>query len=115
MGVLLPRTRYLFRSIATNTQHPSLSKGWGEESRATGRLPKSPLELPGPNDGVQHVAPALSRKLVTENGTRLTSALNAVSSKLTLRAMIAMNKPVAIDKRPAARVAEQFLRGNGLK
>ena len=65
--------------------------------------------------GFQHVAPVLSRKLVSENGTRLTATLNAVSSKLTLRAMIAMNKAVAIDKRPAARVADQFLRANGLK
>jgi osmoprotectant transport system substrate-binding protein len=64
--------------------------------------------------GFQHVAPVLSRKLVSEYGTRLTSTLNKVSALLTLRAMIAMNKAVAIDKKSAASVARAFLRANKL-
>jgi osmoprotectant transport system substrate-binding protein len=62
--------------------------------------------------GFQHVAPVLSRKLVSEYGTRLTSTLNRVNSLLSLRAMIAMNKAVALDKKPAASVARAFLRAN---
>jgi osmoprotectant transport system substrate-binding protein len=62
--------------------------------------------------GFQHVAPVLSKKLVSEYGTRLTSTLNRVSSLLSLRAMIAMNKAVALDKKPAAQVARAFLKAN---
>jgi osmoprotectant transport system substrate-binding protein len=65
--------------------------------------------------GFQHVAPVLSKKLVSEYGTRFTSTLNSVSRLLTLRAMIAMNKAVAIDKQSAARVANAFLAENRLK
>ncbi len=65
--------------------------------------------------GFQFVAPVLSKKLVAENGTRFTATVNKVSSLLTLRAMIAMNKAVAIDKKSAARVAASFLKANGLK
>ena len=64
--------------------------------------------------GFQHVAPVLSKKLVSEYGTRLTSTLNRVSSLLSLRAMIAMNKAVALDKKPAASVARAFLKANKL-
>ena len=64
--------------------------------------------------GFQHVAPVLSKKLVAENGTRLTSTLNQVNSLLTAKAMIAMNKAVGLDKKPAASVAHTFLQANGL-
>ncbi len=61
--------------------------------------------------GFQHVAPVLSKKLVAENGTSFTSTLNKVSALLTVQAMIAMNKAVALDKKPAAAVAKAFLQG----
>ena len=64
--------------------------------------------------GFQHVAPVLSKKLVAENGTRLTSTLNRVNALLTPRAIIAMNKAVGLDKKPAASVARAFLKANGL-
>jgi osmoprotectant transport system substrate-binding protein len=64
--------------------------------------------------GFQYVAPVLSKKLVAENGSRFTSTVNKVSSLLTTRAMIAMNKAVIVDKKSAARVAAQFLKANGL-
>jgi osmoprotectant transport system substrate-binding protein len=65
--------------------------------------------------GFQNVAPIVSQKLVDEHGQRLISTLNAVSSKLTLRAMLAMNTAVYVDQRPAARIADTFLKANGLK
>ena len=65
--------------------------------------------------GFQNVAPIVSQKLVDEHGQRLMSTLNAVSSKLTLRAMLAMNTAVYVDQRPAARIADTFLKANGLK
>ena len=45
--------------------------------------------------GFQYVAPVLSKKLVSENGSSFTSTVNKVSALLTVRAMIAMNKAVA--------------------
>jgi osmoprotectant transport system substrate-binding protein len=64
--------------------------------------------------GFQYVAPVLSKKLISENGASFTSTVNKVSSLLTTRAMIAMNKAVAIDKKPAAAVAKAFLKANKL-
>ena len=65
--------------------------------------------------GFQHVAPVVDRDLVAENGARFTSTLNAVSRLLTVRAIQAMNKAVGVDKKSAAKVADQFLRANKLK
>jgi osmoprotectant transport system substrate-binding protein len=62
--------------------------------------------------GFQYVAPVLDKDLVAENGARFTSTVNRVSSLLTVRAMIAMNKAVALDKKPAASVARAFLKAN---
>ena len=64
--------------------------------------------------GFQHVAPIVSRKLTQEN-PQVLPTLNSVSKLLTLDAMIAMNKAVAIDKRSPAKVAEAFLKANKLK
>ena len=65
--------------------------------------------------GFQHVAPVVDRDLVGENGARFTSTVNKVSSLLTVKAMQAMNKAVGVDKKPAAKVADAFLKANGLK
>ena len=64
--------------------------------------------------GFQYVAPVLSKKLVAENGSSFTSTVNKVSALLTGPAMIAMNKAVAIDKKPASAVAKAFLKANKL-
>ena len=63
--------------------------------------------------GFQHVAPIVSKKLVAEN-PNVMPTLNRVSRLLTLKAMIAMNKAVAIDKKRPAAVASAFLKANGL-
>jgi osmoprotectant transport system substrate-binding protein len=65
--------------------------------------------------GFQFVAPVVDRDLVRENGARFTSTVNRVSSLLTVKAMQAMNKAVGVDKKPAEKVADAFLRANGLK
>ena len=51
---------------------------------------------------------------MSENGSNFTSTVNKVSALLTVRAMIAMNKAVAIDKKPASAVAKAFLKANKL-
>jgi osmoprotectant transport system substrate-binding protein len=63
----------------------------------------------------QTVVPQVSVKLATALGPKFRQTLNAVSAKLTLPAIIAMNKAVAIDKQSPASVAGKFLRANGLK
>jgi osmoprotectant transport system substrate-binding protein len=64
--------------------------------------------------GFQNVAPIVSQKLLSAGGAEFASTVNAVSSKLTLAAMQAMNKAVAIDKKTPAAVAAAFLKANGL-
>jgi osmoprotectant transport system substrate-binding protein len=64
--------------------------------------------------GFQNVAPIISKKTLAAGGMELQDAINAVSAKLTIPAMIAMNKAVAIDKKTPAAVAAAFLKANGL-
>jgi len=64
--------------------------------------------------GFQHVAPVVSKKLVSAYGTKFTSTINKVTKLLTVKAIAAMNKAVGIDKKPADDVAAAFLKANGL-
>jgi osmoprotectant transport system substrate-binding protein len=64
--------------------------------------------------GFQNIAPVVSDKLAKAGGSELTNAVDAVSAKLTVDAMRAMNKAVAIDKQSPAAVAGAFLKANGL-
>jgi osmoprotectant transport system substrate-binding protein len=64
--------------------------------------------------GFQNVAPIVSSKLVSEAGPTLAATVNAVSAKLTLPAILAMNKAVEVDKESAQAVAKAFLKANGL-
>ena len=50
-----------------------------------------------------------------EYGSKLVSTLNAVSAKLSLKAMLAMNTAVYVDQKPAAQIADAFLKANNLK
>ena len=64
--------------------------------------------------GFQNIAPVVSKAIVTAGGAKFTAAVNAVSAKLTIAAMIAMNKAVDVDKKTPAAVASAFLKANGL-
>ena len=65
--------------------------------------------------GFQNVAPVLKKSLLTgSNGMLLESTVNAVSAKLTLPAMQAMNKAYVVDKATAKQIAHGFLAANGL-
>jgi osmoprotectant transport system substrate-binding protein len=65
--------------------------------------------------GFQNVAPVFKKSLATgPNGTLLVSTVNAVSSKLTLAAMQAMNKAYVVDKATPKQIAHGFLAANGL-
>jgi osmoprotectant transport system substrate-binding protein len=66
--------------------------------------------------GFQNVAPIVSQKLLTgANGTLLAKTCNAVSAKLSLAAIRAMNKAYYVDKATAKQIADGFLKANGLK
>jgi osmoprotectant transport system substrate-binding protein len=66
--------------------------------------------------GFQNVAPVLSKKLLSgAAGKLLAKTCNAVSSKLTLAAMQAMNKAYVVDKATPKQIADGFLKANGLK
>jgi osmoprotectant transport system substrate-binding protein len=65
--------------------------------------------------GFQNVAPVLKKSLVTgSNGMLLENTANAVSAKLTLAAMQAMNKAYVVDKATPKQIAHGFLAANGL-
>jgi osmoprotectant transport system substrate-binding protein len=62
----------------------------------------------------QTVVPEVSTKLAKALGSKFRRTMDAVSAKLTLPAIIAMNKAVAIDKKQPAAVAKAFLKANHL-
>ncbi|HEY2326092.1 MAG TPA: ABC transporter substrate-binding protein [Gaiellaceae bacterium] len=62
--------------------------------------------------GFQNVAPIVKASVVAGLGSKFTSVVNAVSSKLTLPAIIAMNKAVEVNKADPAVVAKAFLKAN---
>jgi osmoprotectant transport system substrate-binding protein len=64
--------------------------------------------------GFQNVAPIVKASVAKAAGPKFTSTVNAVSSKLTLPAIVAMNKAVEVDKQSAAKVAAAFLKANHL-
>jgi osmoprotectant transport system substrate-binding protein len=65
--------------------------------------------------GYQNVAPVVSKKVLSANAGPCAETLNAVSSKLTVEAMRKMNAAVDLDKQDPAKVADSFLKANGLK
>jgi osmoprotectant transport system substrate-binding protein len=64
--------------------------------------------------GFQNVAPIVKASVATAAGPKFTSTVNAVSAKLTIPAIVAMNKAFYVDKRSAASIAKAFLKANGL-
>lgn len=64
--------------------------------------------------GFQNAAPIVKTSVVTALGSKFTSTVNAVSAKVTLAAIIAMNKAVEVDKASPAVVAKAFLKANHL-
>ena len=64
--------------------------------------------------GFQNVAPIVKTSVARAAGAEFAKTVNAVSAKLTLAAIVAMNRAVIVDKKSAASVAKQFLQANGL-
>ncbi|MGH9073326.1 MAG: glycine betaine ABC transporter substrate-binding protein [Acidimicrobiales bacterium] len=64
--------------------------------------------------GFQQVVPVVKTSLIKSEGPAFSQILNAVSAKLTDKAVQQMDKAVEIDHQNAANVAKQFLQANGL-
>jgi osmoprotectant transport system substrate-binding protein len=64
--------------------------------------------------GFQNVAPIVKSSVATALGPTFTNTVNAVSAKLTIPAIVAMNKAFYVDKKSAASIAKAFLKANGL-
>ena len=67
--------------------------------------------------GVQNVAPEVSNKLLTALGSKAAqfkATVNAVSGKLSQKAILAMNSAVVNNKQTPKAVASAFLKANGL-
>jgi osmoprotectant transport system substrate-binding protein len=64
--------------------------------------------------GYEQVAPVVNQKTLTKEGPGFAETINAVSAKLTTKAMQQMNGAVDLDKQSPASVAKQFLQANGL-
>jgi len=64
--------------------------------------------------GYQNVVPIVTASVAKELGPTFTQTVNAVSAKLTLPAIVAMNSAVEVDKQSPAAVAKAFLKANGL-
>ena len=66
--------------------------------------------------GFQNVAPVVSKKLLSGSaGSQISSISNKVSSLLTIKAMRAMDKAAYVQKQTPKKIADQFLKANGLK
>jgi osmoprotectant transport system substrate-binding protein len=64
--------------------------------------------------GFQNVAPIVTTSIAQAAGPKFTKTVNAVSAKLTLAAIVAMNKAVSVDQQAPSAVARAFLKANGL-
>ena len=64
--------------------------------------------------GFEQVTPVVNQKTLSKEGPAFAQTINAVSAKLTTKAMQQMNGAIDLDKQSPASVAKQFLQANGL-
>jgi osmoprotectant transport system substrate-binding protein len=112
---------FTFKSLALGVQYQALDSGSVDAADvfstdaqlATGKY----VQLTDPKNvfGFQNVALIIDKKkLAALGGDKFMSIINKVNSLLTVPAITAMNKAVALDKQPAASVAQAFLKANKL-
>ena len=110
-----------FQALAIGRQYAALDSGrvdvaavFTTDGQLAGRRYVI-LEDPRGVFGTQHVAPVISQAALRRHGPRLRAVLDAVSKRLTAAAMQRMNAAVQLQGRSSADVADEFLRGAGLK
>jgi osmoprotectant transport system substrate-binding protein len=110
-----------FKPLAIGLQYKALADGQIDVAAVfttDGQLQGGKLTVLTDPEGIfgyQNVAPVVSKKVLAAEGPAFSETLNAISSKLTTEAMRKMNGAVDLDKQDPAKVADQFLRANGLK
>jgi osmoprotectant transport system substrate-binding protein len=112
---------FTFKPLAIGLQYKALDQGQidvADVFTTDGQLQGgkySVLTDPKAVFGFQNAVPVVKKSLLTQEGPAFAQTMNAVSSKLTLEAMRKMNGAVVLDKQDPAKIADQFLRANGLK
>lgn len=124
-GLVGLRRRYGLRNVSVapmriGRQYGALRSGRVRAAAVfttDGRLADGDLRLLEDPRGVfaaQHVAPVIDRGALRAHGPGLARVIDAVSEKLTTRAMRAMNAAVDLRGERPETVARRFLRGHGL-
>ena len=113
-------TQLKFKPLAIGLQYKALASGQvnvAEVFTTDGQLSGSRYQVlrdPEHVFGFQNVAMVVSRKVLRKQGRKFEQTINAVSEKLTTKAMRQMNAAADIDKVPPADVARKFLEANDL-
>jgi osmoprotectant transport system substrate-binding protein len=112
---------FTFKSLAFGLQYQALDAGsidagdvfTTDPQLASGKY--TVLKDPKNIFGFQNIALVINqKKLQALGGDQFMSIINKVNSLLTTKAVISMNKAVAINKQSAASVAKSFLQANNL-
>jgi osmoprotectant transport system substrate-binding protein len=112
---------FTFKPLAIGLQYKALDQGQidvADVFTTDGQLQSGKYAVltdPEAVFGFQNAAPVVKKSLLTQEGPEFAQTMNAVSSKLTLEAMRKMNGAVVLDKQDPAKIADQFLKANGLK
>jgi osmoprotectant transport system substrate-binding protein len=112
---------FTFKPLAIGLQYKALDQGQidvADVFTTDGQLQSGKYAVltdPEAVFGFQNAAPVVKKSLLTQAGPAFAQTMNAVSSKLTLEAMRKMNGAVVLDKQDPAKIADQFLKANGLK
>jgi osmoprotectant transport system substrate-binding protein len=112
---------FTFKPLAIGLQYKALDQGQidvADVFTTDGQLQSGKYAVltdPEAVFGFQNAAPVVKKSALTQLGPAFAETMNAVSSKLTLEAMRKMNGAVVLDKQDPAKIADQFLKANGLK
>lgn len=111
----------MFKPLSFGLQYAALDKGQIQAANVfttDARLgPGTYTVLADPKHvfGFGQVVPVVSQKVIAAEGPEFAQTINAVSAKLTTRAMQRLNAAVDIDKDLPAEAARAFLEDNGLR
>jgi osmoprotectant transport system substrate-binding protein len=112
---------FTFKPLAIGLQYKALDQGKidvADVFTTDGQLQGgkySVLTDPKAVFGYQNAVPVVKKSVLSQLGPAFAQTMNAVSSKLTLEAMRKMNGAVVLDKQDPGKIADQFLKANGLK
>jgi osmoprotectant transport system substrate-binding protein len=114
-------TKLVYVPLTIDQRYPALDAGridvaavFTTEGQLTEKKKYALLADPKGIFGFQNIVPVVSKKVLREQGPAFTKVLNAVSAKLTNKALQDMNAAVDLHGKKPADVARAFLHANGL-